>query len=159
MLWQWFARKEVAAGWCLQWIVVTAGWSHHHPAKPRLAACWFSLISDGIFHQAELMSVRRQEHLLLCPSWVQSLPAQQCLRKSKEPHGNNYHSVLVGQWLCLQCLRFAGSEMVLQDLYLVLVSSMPHAVLRQTLERQTIFSSNISGGKTLFFEKKRRCGK
>lgn len=115
MLWQCFARKEVAAGWCLQWIVVTVGWSHHHPSKPCLTACWFSLILDGIFHQAELTSVRRHEHLLSCPSCVQSLPAQQRLGKSEEPHGNNYRSVLVGQRLCGQCLWFVFGPWWLRD--------------------------------------------
>lgn len=106
MLWQGFARKEMAAGWSLQRIVVTAGWSHYCPAKPCLAACWFSLILDGIFHRAELTSVRRQEYLLSCPGRLQSSPARQRLRKSEETHGNNYHSVLVGQPLCVQCLWF-----------------------------------------------------
>jgi len=104
MLWQGFSRKEwLLDGLCnrlLQW------WSHYRSAKPCLAARWFSLISDGISHQAELTSVRRQEHLLPCPSRLQPLPARQRLRKSEEPHGNNYHSVLVGQPLCLQCLWF-----------------------------------------------------
>lgn len=91
MLWQGFARKAVAAGRSLQQIVVTAGWSHYLPANPCLAALWFSFFSDGIFHQAELTSVRRQKHLLLCPGRLPPSPAQQCLRKSEEPHGNNYH--------------------------------------------------------------------
>lgn len=115
MLWQGFSRNGVAAGWSLPWIVVTAGWSHYCPAKPCLAACWFLLILDGIFHRAELTSVGRQEHLLSCPGWLQLSPAQQHLRKSEEPHGNNYHSVLVGQLLSVQCLWFGFGPRWLRD--------------------------------------------
>lgn len=126
--------------WLLEWIVVTVGWSHHHPTKPCLAACWFSLISDDIFHGAELTSVRRKN---ICSHALG--PGQ---LSSMGGNGRRHPAIIItrGVWgsryVCNVCglvLDPAGSEVALQDPYLVLASSVAHAVPRKALGRQSAF--------------------
>lgn len=154
--------------WLLEGTVVTVGWSHHHPTKPCLAAGWFSPISDDIFHGAELTSVRRKNICshALGPGQLGSVGGNQ-----------KRHLVIIitqGVWgscyVCNVCglgLDPAGSEVALQDPYLVLASSTACAVPRRALRRQSLFFSNVSGGKTLLRRKKaawkrntkkRKCG-
>lgn len=141
--------------WLLEGTVVTVGWSHHHPTKPSLAAGWFSPISDDIFHGAELTSVRRKNICshALGPGRLGSVGGNQ-----------KRHLVIIitqGVWgscyVCNVCglgLDPAGSEVALQDPYLVLASSTACAVPRRALGRQSLFFSNVSGGKTLLRRKK-----
>lgn len=99
MLWQGFARKEVAAGMD----------SGHRgvvppPSHKALSGCLLVLTHlRWHFPWGRADICQEEEHLLSCPwPW----PAQQHGREWEETPSNNYHPGRVGQSLCVQCLWF-----------------------------------------------------
>lgn len=99
MLWQGFARKEVAAGMDSGHCGVVP-----LPSCKALSGCLLVLTHlSWHFPWGRADICQEEEHLLSCPwPW----PAQQRWRESEETPGNNYHPGLVGQPLCVQCLWF-----------------------------------------------------